>query len=110
MSAEAPVIAVVHGRVPEPTLHCPGCGCAHRIYVHELNPLTGCRWRWNGDLVRPTFTPSINIAPFTPDAAPGSTYRCHFTVTAGRIVFHGDCTHALRGRTLDLSPWPSSQP
>lgn len=80
------------------------------------------RWGFNGDLDRPTFTPSIlvrtghhcggayaaqcwcNIADRIPgqENDPSMCYLCHSFVTDGRIQFLGDCTHALAGQTVDL--------
>lgn len=87
---------------------CPGCDEAHHIQVGE-GP--GPRWGWNGDVDRPTFTPSVLVtSPANPDAGPGfeewlTERRCHSFVTDGRIQFLGDCTHALQGQTVDLPPW-----
>ena len=32
---------------------------------------------------------------------------CHYSTTDGRIQFLGDCTHALKGTTVDMVPEPS---
>ena len=58
---------------------------------------TGARpvWQFNGDLNRPTFSPSI-----ADKRADG--YLCHSFVRNGRIQFLHDCTHALAGQTVDL--------
>lgn len=109
------VINLVHvGRNPEneydyciALFHCPGCHCAHGPTVHPLEePLRsldkGQRWGFNGDLTKPTFTPSIKVTmPYKgkPDEI------CHSFVTDGNIQFLGDCTHALAGQTVRLPPW-----
>jgi hypothetical protein len=76
-------------------------------------------WGFNGDLERPTFTPSIlmrrgHFADQTPPAdcwickraaSMGTTSICcicHSFVADGRIRFLDDCTHALAGQTVDL--------
>lgn len=64
---------------------CPGCCEAH---------IFDDRWRFNGDLERPTLSPSY--LTWTDDA------RCHSFVKDGRIRFLGDCTHDLAGQTVDL--------
>jgi hypothetical protein len=76
---------------------CPGCKRLHMI------PVTGPKaWGFNGDLEKPTLTPSI-LATLE-----GPTWKaiCHSFVTDGRIQFLGDCTHALSGQTVDLPEWP----
>lgn len=86
---------------------CPGCDGAHRI-AHGAG--SGPRWGWNGDVDRPTFTPSVLVRYDGPDAgrdgAPPTV--CHSFVTDGRIQFLGDCTHALAGQTVDLGDWNTS--
>lgn len=89
---------------------CPGCTEPHGIQVGD-GP--GPRWGWNGDAERPTFTPSVLVRTgravdptFEPE--PGDPPEiCHSFVTAGRIQFLGDCTHALAGQTVDLPAWPA---
>ena len=90
---------------------CPGCEDNHQVYVGT--------WTWNGDLERPTFTPSVLVRgnqwprdefpeyykPAHANIAPGGTTVCHSFVTDGRIQFLGDCTHALAGQTVDLPEW-----
>lgn len=39
-------------------------------------------WDWDGDLERPTLTPSLRRM--------GTPCKIHFNVTAGRYVNHGD--------------------
>lgn len=83
--------------------HCPGCDDYHSVVVESP---TG--WGWNGDLERPTFTPSILVRmDFTGDRIPSKI--CHSFVTDGRIQFLGDCTHELAGQTVDLPPWPNDR-
>lgn len=88
------------------TWWCPGCNHAHTIQTGE-GP--GPRWGWNGDAVRPTFTPSVLVTcivppPREPGDPPDSV--CHSFVVDGRMQMLGDCTHALAGQTVDIPPWP----
>lgn len=78
---------------------CPGCTCDHSIPT--VGPNT---WGFNGDLERPTFTPSLKVTYGGPDAdtAPELTACCHSFIEGGRIRFLGDCTHALKDQTVDL--------
>ncbi|RPI80707.1 MAG: hypothetical protein EHM42_11750 [Planctomycetaceae bacterium] len=66
---------------------CPGCGTLMQVCPK--------RWNWNGDVDRPTLSPSIlqTIGPF-PD---GHKEVCHCFVRDGNIEFCGDCTHDKRG-------------
>lgn len=102
------------------TFWCPGCDGAHAIQIGE-GP--GPRWVYNGNPVKPTFTPSILVtgvdftekgrADFEAWHAAGCPDRhgqpfdraptvCHSFVTDGRIQFLSDCTHALAGQTVDI--------
>lgn len=99
------------------SFQCPGCGDRHAI---NTNP--NHRWAFNGDVNRPTITPSILVTsghycthhkpgdacwcdynkkhPDNP--APFKCYRCHSFVTYGKIQFLNDCTHQLAGQTVDM--------
>ncbi len=72
------------------SFHCPGCGYSHGYHVP--------RWTWNGSLDKPTFTPSLMV-----NASHSS--QCHLNITDGKIIFHGDCRHALAGQTVDIPDW-----
>lgn len=74
---------------------CPGCDSYHVIYVDKRNPVTGAQWTFNGNVNKPSFTPSINIVG-----------QCHYFITDGRIQFCGDCKHDLKEQTVDLPPLP----
>lgn len=89
---------------------CPGCGDVHALPVGEgPDP----RWGYNGDVERPTFTPSILVTWSEPSDVPEEfddtskdlKHVCHSFVTDGRIQFLGDCTHTLAGQTVDLPDW-----
>lgn len=89
---------------------CPACNAMHTIAVSKKNH-SGASWSFDGNAAAPTFAPSINYKVNTPDMGEhyqphiGSTI-CHHFVRAGRIEFCGDCTHALRGQTVDLPDFP----
>ena len=70
------------------------------------------RWGYNGDPVRPPFTPSVKVEYDGSDAGQdqGDGHRappavCHSFVVDGRIQFLGDCTHKLAGQTVDIPDW-----
>lgn len=76
---------------------CPGCGFAH-LFDH--------RWAFNGDVDRPTFTPSllVNANALAPELP-----VCHLFMTDGKIRFLEDSTHSLAGQVVDAPPWNGTQ-
>jgi hypothetical protein len=74
---------------------CPGC--EHRHVFFTKGEVT---WEFNGDRQKPTFTPSLRNQ--APDHVNPKERCCHLNVTAGRIHYHGDCTHDYTGKTIDL--------
>lgn len=106
-----------NGNAPGRKVHfwCPGCDQAHGVVVEAPNG-----WGFNGDLERPTFTPSVLVGgvQWDPsysfhspnhDVPPGERKVCHSFVNDGRIQFLTDSTHHLAGQTVDLPPWPYGQ-
>lgn len=107
-------------------ISCPGCSpAAHVLPVdwtpdgYERSPdQTKESWGFNGDLERPTFSPSIlskwiwGSPPVTQanleewKRAPWEQCQvehvCHSYITDGRIEFLNDCTHGLAGQTVSL--------
>lgn len=78
-------------------------------------PTQGPRaWGFNGDLEKPTFSPSIlarGTVPPTDEEAKlildGGKFDpkksvCHSFVESGNIRFLGDCTHDLKNQTVSL--------
>lgn len=96
------------------TYWCQGCEAYHQIWVEggDINR----NWGWNGDVDRPTFTPSVLVTyPANPDADEEfkewrTERRCHTFITDGQVQFLGDCTHAMAGKTLPLPPLPGAAP
>lgn len=84
---------------------CPGCE-EHHMYFTAHSPLRtqGPNWTFNGDMDRPTFTPSL-LNAWTHGES-NEPRRCHLFITNGRIIYCGDCTHALAGRTVDMVDEP----
>lgn len=84
--------------------HCPGCG---HLHVYHTEHPRGHTWNFNGDLEKPTFTPSLlNTAP---DHANPKQRRCHLFVTNGNIVYCGDCTHDYAGKTIPMVDYFTSE-
>lgn len=78
---------------------CPGCESGHTVRVQGEG-----KWGWNGDVVRPTLTPSVFVnapGPYFTASAPS----CHSFVKDGHIQFLDDCSHALAGQTVPLPEW-----
>ena len=69
---------------------CPGCEGYHG---YRTDP---GMWKFNGDLERPTFTPSL--LNYANEASP----RCHLFVTDGMIRYCSDSDHALAGKTVEM--------
>lgn len=78
---------------------CPGCDQAHGVYVEKGNNEQQIVWDFNGNMEKPTFSPSILLSGH-------DKHICHSFVTDGRIQFLQDCTHHLAGFTADLPSWP----
>lgn len=78
---------------------CPGCGWKHTL---NINPDTRPCWSFNGDLERPTLSPSINA--WREYGGNRKTQRCHSFVENGSIRFLSDCTHAFANQTVPLPP------
>lgn len=76
--------------------YCPGCQEVHSASIdpsraREMRDGSRPVWGWNGSTELPSLTPSVNY--------PGS---CHFHLKEGRIAYQEDCSHELKGKTVDL--------
>lgn len=72
---------------------CPGCGLEH---PYTINSKTRPNWNWNGDLEKPTLTPSLLCNPSYPE------HRCHLSLTDGIINYYDDCFHKLKNQQIPL--------
>lgn len=63
---------------------CPAC--------ESMHPLPAS-WRFDGNLDRPTFQPSFR--QLLQHEKGGD---CHYNITNGEIVWHGDCWHRRTGQ------------
>ena len=89
-----------------PAHWCPGCKEVHVFSVAKPAD-SGARWTWDGNVDHPTFNPSMVVSC---DGIPDEGWpaeRCHYFLHNGRIQFLGDCTHELRGQTVDLPNLPA---
>jgi|ERR1035437_2051273 hypothetical protein len=101
---------------------CPGCKESHQVMYGAGN---GPRWNWNGNVDKPTFTPSILVrtghycqrpgvdscwctwnAENPDDLVDFKCMLCHSYITDGNIQFLNDCTHELAGQTVPLPTYP----
>lgn len=78
--------------------NCPGCKLLDPRRGHGLVRLVIPRWTWDGNLERPTISPSI-LTHYGRDV-------CHSFIREGRIEFLIDSTHSLAGTTVDLPELP----
>lgn len=88
------------GRLLGYMFECPGCRQWHVVYTTDERENGGHKWAFNGDVNRPTFSPSLLVWR---DHGPAEVqFRCHSFIRDGRVQFLSDCTHALAGQTVDL--------
>ena len=77
---------------------CPGCQSLHSYSTITPND-KGAKWNFNNNMELPTFTPSL-LVRFERKA--GVECVCHLYLTDGKLQYLGDCTHDLKGKTIDL--------
>lgn len=106
----APRAQPIHqeGQLIGHAIRCPACeaedtGSLHVFYLKTTWSSPG--WSFNGDVYKPTFIPSMMARC----RLKGVEHVCHSFVTDGRIQYLGDCTHALKGQTIDLPPFDDKE-
>jgi uncharacterized protein DUF6527 len=87
------------------SIFCPACGYDHSVgvngrFVHGSDGKLNT-WTWNGSLIKPTFSPSLLVNKHEDGGYP----RCHSFVTDGYIRYLDDCTHGMKGKTVELPEW-----
>lgn len=85
--------------------YCPGCKQLHSVYAFSFKSSKGGQWQWNGDKVKPTFSPSVLYERENEPNMP----RCHSFVENGIIRYLGDCGHALANQNVPLPENPIEQ-
>lgn len=114
-----PVVQSDQGHAPSHAdfiFWCPGCKCGHGVWTTKTNTQSAV-WSFNGNLERPTFSPSILIT-YTRDITDDERarilggeklhipqMRCHLFVVDGQLQYCPDCTHELAGRTVAMVPF-----
>lgn len=87
----------IEGTKGQYMFYCPGCKGYHSVWTADeghQHPI----WGFNGDVEKPTITPSIRVEYPTPE----KLNICHSFIKEGMIQFLGDCTHNLAGQTVEL--------
>jgi len=79
---------------------CPGCDEIHGIRAKGERPC----WTFNGDMIKPTFSPSHLTGWHDDDGNRFAENRCHSYIKEGNIQFLNDCHHDLKGQTVPLPP------
>ena len=73
---------------------CPACKEGHMI---------NDTWKFNKDFNQPSIKPSINVTGvYKNDEGVIIKSICHSVITNGFINFQDDCTHNLKGQTVEL--------
>lgn len=100
------------------SIECPACGFGHFFNVEQPGP-SGQKWSFNGDLEKPTFSPSMRsrTGHYCLDQNDSQCKRCaeakrlgkssrcthcHSFVRDGKIEFLSDCSHDMAGQTVEL--------
>lgn len=128
--ARIQAVYTTDGRFRGLQFYCPGCKESHTVSTRWCPPgkeaVTINRhtalWVFNGDFVKPTLSPSVLVRtghyadgntkscwcrykesrPEEPDSALLNCTHCHSFVWDGKIQFLNDCSHVLKGQTVDL--------
>jgi hypothetical protein len=74
-------------------IHCPACK-----EEHQLNE----GWSFNGNVEKPTFSPSLLVQGGRGWDESYQDFVCHSFIKDGKIQFLNDCSHELRGKTVEL--------
>lgn len=78
-------------------IFCPACGRGH---------ILDQRWKFEGTLDNPTFSPSLlcngHIKEAITYASGYVVHRCHSYIRDGKIEYLGDCTHDMKGQTVEI--------
>lgn len=73
-----------------------------KCHKHGWHNVPANRWHFNGSLEKPTLSPSVREFEYDPAQHEQHKTRCHFTITDGKIEYHGDNDHEFKGQKLDL--------
>lgn len=79
--------------------YCPACKCHHQVWTSQHVGDTHPVWKFNGNMEKPTFTPSLLIRI---PKANDQIDICHFFITDGKIIYSNDCSHDLVNQTVEM--------
>lgn len=79
---------------------CLGCGHLHQI-ADKTYTGPGAKWEFDGNLDQPTFSPSYLLWCDDPETKQ-RLKTCHSFIKEGKIQYLDDCTHHLKGQTVEL--------
>lgn len=77
---------------------CPGCKTRHSVWTVDEKDYPHPVWKFNNDVDKPTVHPSLLVRWNHGE----KQFICHSFITSGRIQFLSDCTHNLKGQTVEL--------
>jgi len=86
---------------------CPACGWHDlpvKVIVKENRS-----WEWNGDLEKPTITPSVRHFHNGMPAEGIKPFCCHYYIRNGVFEFLPDCTHDKAGQTIPMTPYTDAE-
>lgn len=92
---------VAEKRGPRLWYWCPGCKTHHVVPVEpceDTKPGSG-PWQFNGDLLKPTLSPSV-LHHGTAGYAP----TCHYFMRDGVLQYQSDCGHEFKGQHVPMEP------
>ena len=97
---------LANGVVDSYTFWCPGCNSPHSFNVVSPRFAKDVPvWTFNGDMEKPTFSPSLRVFYTHPQTKEQKTI-CHLFLTDGKLIYQGDSGHDMKGQTVDLPDIP----
>lgn len=87
-----------YGKFPRIQYYCPGCKSIHWLPYNYVSCETPS-WMFNNDFDKPTLHPSILSTAGRGELPPDI---CHHFVRDGKIQYLDDCTHDLKGQTVEM--------
>ena len=90
-----------HGNCIIYLFQCPACNHTHQ-YQTKAPQTNGAEWEFNGNHNKPSFQPSLKVTTGFEEG----DHICHLHLTDGKLIFCGDCSHDMSGKTVDLPELP----
>ncbi len=76
---------------------CPACKQLHQIPTTKEASHNGAVWKFDGDMKRPSFSPSLHIKDES-----GKT-KCHSFIEQGHFRFLSDCNHSFANMMVPMA-------